>query len=292
MSHAATNWAIKQRGLKPATKIVLWYLADCHNGHTGQCNPKQSTLADLCEMSRSTLNLHLDKLEELGLIKRITRVDDQSKRQSPTCYVLAFDDPEKPVSENRTQTQDADDGHTTSCVSMSENRTRDMSENRTEPCPNFGHSRVLKSDTYIRKNPGKEPGSLAAREASPVQDDGIRLRCLVVEALGLTGTELNTSGTFIVGGMTPGEVGMHFAAWRTLGLADDQIVGAIAAKVSAMGAIDQAWRPRSLKFFDGPVRDFADRLTAKPKSATGQRDQQTERDRRMAFYRRVAGASE
>ncbi len=24
MSHAATNWAIQQRGLKPVTKIVLW----------------------------------------------------------------------------------------------------------------------------------------------------------------------------------------------------------------------------------------------------------------------------
>ena len=31
MSHAATNRAILQRGLKPATKIVLWFLCDRHN---------------------------------------------------------------------------------------------------------------------------------------------------------------------------------------------------------------------------------------------------------------------
>ena len=28
MSHKATVWAIQQRGLKPATKIVLWFLCD------------------------------------------------------------------------------------------------------------------------------------------------------------------------------------------------------------------------------------------------------------------------
>jgi hypothetical protein len=31
MSHEATNWAIKQRGLKPTTKIVLWHLCDRFN---------------------------------------------------------------------------------------------------------------------------------------------------------------------------------------------------------------------------------------------------------------------
>jgi hypothetical protein len=31
MSHRATNWAIQQRGLAPATKLVLWHLCDRHN---------------------------------------------------------------------------------------------------------------------------------------------------------------------------------------------------------------------------------------------------------------------
>jgi hypothetical protein len=34
MSHEATNWAIKQRGLKPTTKIVLWHLCDRFNPTT------------------------------------------------------------------------------------------------------------------------------------------------------------------------------------------------------------------------------------------------------------------
>ena len=45
MSHAATNWAIQQRGLKPATKIVLWFLCDRHNPDFG-CFPTQARLAE------------------------------------------------------------------------------------------------------------------------------------------------------------------------------------------------------------------------------------------------------
>lgn len=154
MSHAATNWAIRQRGLKPATKIVLWHLADCHNGHTGQCNPKQSTLADMCEMSRSTLNLHLEKLEWLGLIRRITSIDESTKRQRPTHYVLALDDAEIAVSENKTQTQ----GLVQSSLDIVEPCPKighgAVSENQQNPCPNFDDYRVRKSDT---KNPVKEP---------------------------------------------------------------------------------------------------------------------------------------
>ena len=41
MSHKATVWAIQQRGLKPATKIVLWFLCDRHNPDFG-CFPTQA----------------------------------------------------------------------------------------------------------------------------------------------------------------------------------------------------------------------------------------------------------
>ena len=44
MSHEATNWAIKQRGLKPTTKIVLWHLCDRFNPDYG-CFPSQDRLS-------------------------------------------------------------------------------------------------------------------------------------------------------------------------------------------------------------------------------------------------------
>lgn len=88
MSHEATNWAIKQRGLKPATKILLWHLADCHNPEHG-CFPSQSYLAEQCEMTDRTVREHLVKLETLGLIERLKV--PCSHGYDRTYYVLNFD---------------------------------------------------------------------------------------------------------------------------------------------------------------------------------------------------------
>jgi DNA-binding transcriptional MocR family regulator len=90
MSHAATNWAIQQRGLKPTTKIVLWHLCDRFNPDFG-CFPSQEQLAEDCEISRSTLNEHLTILETAGLIRRVQRLNPGNKRQMPTRYILAFE---------------------------------------------------------------------------------------------------------------------------------------------------------------------------------------------------------
>ena len=90
MSHAATNWAIQQRGLKPTTKIVLWHLCDRFNPDYG-CFPSQERLAHDCEIGRATLNRHLDDLETRGLIHRIRVIDVRTKRQRPTRYLLGFE---------------------------------------------------------------------------------------------------------------------------------------------------------------------------------------------------------
>jgi hypothetical protein len=90
MSHAATNWAIAQRGLKPATKIVLWLLCDRHNPDYG-CFPTQARLAEDAEMSISALNDHLATLERCGLIRRIRTHDPHTHRRLPTRYILGFE---------------------------------------------------------------------------------------------------------------------------------------------------------------------------------------------------------
>lgn len=91
MSHEATSWAIKQRGLKPYAKIVLWHLADRHNPDFG-CFPSQDRLAADAEVSRSALNNQLSELENLGLIRRQRRVDPDTHKQQSTRYILAFED--------------------------------------------------------------------------------------------------------------------------------------------------------------------------------------------------------
>ncbi|WP_202910047.1 helix-turn-helix domain-containing protein [Tabrizicola thermarum] len=125
MSHHATNWAIQQRGLQPATKLVLWYLADRHNPDFG-CFPSQEQLAADCEMSRRSVNRHLDELEQRGLIRREERIDPRTKRQRPTRYVLAFEPdfaraaPSEP------------------CASMAHGSGTDE-EHSGEPCANMAH---------------------------------------------------------------------------------------------------------------------------------------------------------
>ena len=68
MSHEATNWAIKQRGLKPAAKLVLWQLADRYHPDHG-CFPSKDTLADDCEMSVRSVFNQIEILEAAGLLR-------------------------------------------------------------------------------------------------------------------------------------------------------------------------------------------------------------------------------
>lgn len=90
MSHYMTALAMKQRDLKPATKIVLYWLADHHNGSTGLCCPSLNTLAAECEMARNTVIRHLDWLEESKVISRVKRARDNGS-QTSTEYLLNFE---------------------------------------------------------------------------------------------------------------------------------------------------------------------------------------------------------
>lgn len=87
MSHYMTALAMKQKGLKPATKIVLYWLADHYNETTKECFPRILRLAELCDMSRRSVEGHLTILEEIGLIKRINRFRDQGGKTS-NGYIL------------------------------------------------------------------------------------------------------------------------------------------------------------------------------------------------------------
>lgn len=126
MSHEATNWAVKQRGLQPVTKIILWHLANRHNPDFG-CFPNQANLAHDCEISRSTLNRHLLKLEAAGLIRREQRLDDQTKEQLSTKYHLSMD--------------------TKSRVSNCDTDQEPVCQNEPIPCVKNGQSRVSNWDT-------------------------------------------------------------------------------------------------------------------------------------------------
>ena len=184
MSHDATNWAIKQRGLKPTTKIVLWHLCDRFNPDYG-CFPSQARLAHDCEISRATLNRHLDGLEAGKLIRRIRVIDPTTGQQRPTRYVLGFEpgftprgpgqikpDSDNPFEAEEAQTPCLDLRHGPTAKNTLSNNGLSSEEDLNpclksehgpvsqfgaNPCLKNGDSRVSNCDTNLVREPLREP---------------------------------------------------------------------------------------------------------------------------------------
>lgn len=119
MSHYMTALAMKQPYLRPATKIVLYWLADHHNGETGECFPSISRLSKCCEMEKSAVHRHLCTLETKGLISRQRRWREDGGFTS-NFYVLHLEDP--------------------------------MSQNDIDPSSKMQHPPMAKRDTNLGSN--------------------------------------------------------------------------------------------------------------------------------------------
>lgn len=91
MSHYMTALAMKQNGLKPAAKIVLYWIADHHNGETGQCNPSIKRLAECCEMSRRSVENHIAALVDAGMVK-VKNAYRENGGKTSNSYTLCFGD--------------------------------------------------------------------------------------------------------------------------------------------------------------------------------------------------------
>jgi hypothetical protein len=84
MSLKASGWAMDQR-LSTHQKMVLLVLADCHNGETGQCNPRRQTIIERGGMSRTAFARAMEILLETGLVSR------ERDRWNVFHYTLHFD---------------------------------------------------------------------------------------------------------------------------------------------------------------------------------------------------------
>ena len=168
MSHKATVWAIQQRGLKPATKIVLWFLCDRHNPDFG-CFPTQARLADDAEMSISALNDHLAKLEALRLIHRVRTCDSRTHKRQATRYILGFEDgfPLEPTPETGDGFVGTDEEHEAKPTPDSGHGA--ISGFSAKPSPDFDQSHLRNPETNLVREPltkpVKEEEDAAAREA-------------------------------------------------------------------------------------------------------------------------------
>ena len=156
MSHKATVWAIQQRGLKPATKIVLWFLCDRHNPDFG-CFPTQARLAEDAEMSISALNDHLAKLQELRLIHRVRAHDPHTHKRLATRYILGFEDgfPQEPAPETADGLSGTDEEQDDDPTPESGHGA--ISGFPAKPSPDFAQSHLRNPETNLVREPLSKP---------------------------------------------------------------------------------------------------------------------------------------
>jgi hypothetical protein len=217
MSHKATVWAIQQRGLKPATKIVLWFLCDRHNPDFG-CFPTQERLADDAEMSISALNAHLAKLEELRLIHRVRVHDPRTHKRQATRYILGFEDgfPQEPTPETGdglSGTDEEQDGDPTP-----DSGHGAISGFSAKPSPDFAQSHLRNPETNLVREPlskpVKEEEDARAREA-----DFDRFFAELLAALGFA------AGASLPAWWQGWPAQVHVRRWsETLGLSQARII--------------------------------------------------------------------
>jgi hypothetical protein len=240
MSHEATNWAIKQRGLKPTTKIVLWHLCDRFNPDYG-CFPSQDRLAHDCEISRSTLNDHLGQLEAVGLLRRVPRLDPLTKRQLPTRYILGFEPGFTPVAVVPCAEFGHGEGADSEIAVMAEGSALDaaadalpcpefghgigaeaVSDFLTEPCPENAEGRVRNPDT----NPVREPLSKPVKEEEGAEARGV----ISDEVFGDLLTALGLDPAALPGWWQGWPPRLHVQRWRDeLSLTEAEIIAAAEA---------------------------------------------------------------
>jgi hypothetical protein len=188
MSHKATVWAIQQRGLKPATKIVLWFLCDRHNPDFG-CFPTQARLAEDAEMSISALNDHLAKLEDLRLIHRVRVHDPRTHKRQATRYILGFEDgfPQEPTPETGLGL----------CGTKKEQHIdptpefgdRAISGFSAKPSPDFAQSHLRIPETNLVREPLSKP----VKEEEDAQARDSDFDCFFAELLNALGFAANAA---------------------------------------------------------------------------------------------------
>jgi len=94
MSWAATSWASKVKTGSPAIKLVLLTLANFADDE-GYCFPSQKTIAEITECGERSIRRYLDRLESMGIIKRVRRHRGDGARMSDGVYLCMGNLPAK-----------------------------------------------------------------------------------------------------------------------------------------------------------------------------------------------------
>ncbi|APX88667.1 hypothetical protein BV394_02075 [Brevirhabdus pacifica] len=133
--------------MRPGEFVVLFHLCDCHNPSLG-CFPSQEYLMDRANVSNGSLNNHLNALEARGLIRRVRAIDDRTKRQRPTRYILGFE-----IGEAQGPSTGNGDGNPPDLTP--EDGGGAVSKKQADPSPKNGPTRLQKLETNLVKGTRK-----------------------------------------------------------------------------------------------------------------------------------------
>ncbi len=78
------------RGVPREVLPTLWKLADYASNRNGMCWPEMATIASALRVSVRTVQRHIDRLEEVGVLKRVKRRRTWRGRYSSWLYCLVF----------------------------------------------------------------------------------------------------------------------------------------------------------------------------------------------------------
>ena len=288
MSHKATVWAIQQRGLKPATKIVLWFLCDRHNPDFG-CFPTQARLADDAEMSISALNEHLAKLQELRLIHRIRAQDPHTHKRLATRYILGFEDgfPPEPTPETGDGFAGTDEEHEVEPTPDSGHGA--ISGFSAKPSPDFAQSHLRNPEINLVREPLSKPVK-EEEDAQARDSDFDRFFAELLNALGFA------ANATLPAWWQGWPARLHVQRWRDdLGLSEDQIV-----EVATESRGDHPNPPDGPKALDRFMERAAQRdALAATETASGKKAKRPSKgevklplsdDEKAAFYAKMVNA--
>lgn len=162
MSHDAANWASNLRSVKGMTKVVLVNLCKRYNPENG-CFPSQELLAYDCQVSRSGLNNHLNRLEKSGLMRRQRRIHPITKRQMSSFYTFSFEV-----------------GFTPAPSAVAARNAANIASSEEKPCPNSGHgpcdeemipNNDLACATVEKPCPDFAHGAVSRKQADPCPEN-------------------------------------------------------------------------------------------------------------------------
>jgi hypothetical protein len=205
--------------------MVLFYLADRHNPDYG-CFPTQSTLAADTEMSVASVNNHLNALEDMGLIRRVQRVDRKTGKQLSTRYILGFEEGFTPkpslnlgVGQNGTTQEQETAGDWDADVDQLGDNSLDIaspdSKNGPEPTPSFEANRLQNLESNPVSEPIKEP---VKEEDAQARDEFNSFFQSVLFAVGFK------PGAELPGWWQGDSARNHVKGWQRLGLSRESIL--------------------------------------------------------------------